>query len=313
MRTHTTIGGALGPAVAAVLLLAGVVPSSAQPYSDWVHYRRLDVTTPWGPQRVLVTFPRRGDHSEHPPGVRYPVLVALHGRAEAVEGPDRGYLGWTLRYGLPDAFGALMRGRVGTTDYRGMVREDHLDYVNETLRDERFRGLMVVNPYVPDLSGQPVGSSSVREYGDWVAGPLLDAVRERFEGAARTRAGTGIDGVSLGGRVALEAGFRHPEAFGVVGAIQPAIRGQEAALAELAVQAARVEPQRIRLLTADDDRVSRVATGRLSEALSERRLTHTLTVVPGRHGYDFNRGPGGLEMLLFHDRALAREAMPETE
>jgi hypothetical protein len=29
-----------------------------------------------------------------------------------------------------------------------------------------------------------------------------------------------------------------------------------------------------------------------------------LTRAVGTHSYRFNRGPGGLEMLLFHDRAL---------
>jgi len=200
---------------------------------------------------------------------------------------------------------------VSAGDYRGFVRESHLAYVNERLRNERFRGLMVVTPYVPDLSRQPVGAPRVAEYADWLAGPMLEAVRERFEGAARTRAGTGIDGVSLGGRVALEAGFSHPEAFGAVGGLQPAIRGAEEGLARLAVEAARAHPQRVRLLTSDEDRVSLVATRRLSSELAERRLTHTLTLVPGPHGYAFNRGPAALEMLLFHDRALAREPLPE--
>jgi hypothetical protein len=314
-RSTARAGWAAGLAAlgSVALGLTAAVPTTAQPYSEWVHYRRLDLATPWGPQRVLVTFPRRGDHSEHPPGVRYPVLIALHGRAEAVEGPERGYLGWTLRYGLPDAFGALMRGRLGAGDYRGFVREAHLEHVNDRLRNERFRGLMVVTPYVPDLSGQPVGAQPVRRYADWLAGPLLEAVRERFEGAARSREGTGIDGVSLGGRVALEAGLSHPEAFGAVGGLQPAIRGEEQDLARLAVEAARAHPQRVRLLTSEEDRVSLVPTRRLSAELVERRLTHTLTLVPGRHGYAFNRGPAGLEMLLFHDRALAREPLPDGE
>lgn len=302
-------------ALCSVALFAAVSGSgTAQPNSEWVHYRRLDLSTPWGPQRVLVTFPRRGDRSEHPPGVRYPVLIALHGRGEALEGPERGYLGWTLRYSLPDAFGALMRGRLGLPDYRGFARSHHLEYVNQRLRAERFRGLMVVTPYLPEeLTGQPVGSERVSEYADWLAGPLLRAVRARFDGAARTRDGTGIDGVSLGGRIALEAGFSHPEAFGSVGGLQPAIRGLERALAAQAAQAARTAPQRVRLLTSDEDRVSLVATRHLSSELVERRVVHTLTLVPGPHGYTFNRGPGGLEMLLFHDRALAREPLSAEE
>ncbi len=312
MRSHLglRLGTTILTAAALAALAVGLVPApgGAQTYSEWVHYRRLDVEAPWGEQRVLITFPRRGDHLEHPPGERYPILIALHGAGEA--DPDRGYLGWATLYDLPNAFQGLMRGHVFAADYQRFVRDPHLLYVNESLRGERFRGVMVVTPYVPDIGGEEVSSERMREIGDWLAGPLIDAVRERFEGAARTREGTGIDGVSMGGRVALEVGLTHPEVFGAVEGIQPAIRGNEDALAALAGEAEPAHPQRLRLLTSDDDPFL-WSTRRLSGALVERRLTHTLTVVPGPHDYAFNRGPAGLEMLLFHDRALAHETLPE--
>ncbi|GAB5548343.1 MAG: alpha/beta hydrolase-fold protein [Sandaracinaceae bacterium] len=302
-RTWLAVVGAV-----ACLLCAGL--ATAQPYSEWVHYRRLDLETPWGPQRVLVTLPRLGGHREHPPGERYPLVVALHGRGEAQQGPERGYLGWATRYGLPDHFGAMMRGRLYASDYRGYVRQAHLDAVNESLRAQPFRGVMVVTPYIPDVGRDGVGSARIREIGDWIAGPLLASVRERFDGAARTREGTAIDGISLGGRVALTVGFAHPEVFGAVGGMQPAIRGDEEALAARALEAAAASPQRIRLLSSEEDPFLR-ATRTLSEQLRERRVPHRLTVVPGPHDYSFNRGPAGLEMLYFYDRALAREPLPE--
>ena len=282
----------------------------AQPPSDWVSYRRLNLSTPWGERRVLVSFPRRPDHRLSPPGRRYPILIALHGRGEALVGPERGYLAWAIRYLMPNAFEALARGRLTQRDYRGLVRTEHLRVVNAQLRARPFRGVMVVTPYVPDIGGEELGAWDATEYVDWLAGPLVDAVRERFEGAARTREGVGIDGVSLGGRVALEAGFRHPEVFGAVGASQPAIRGMEGPLADLGASASAAYPQHVRLLTSDDDPYL-WATRRLSLGLREHRVSHTLTTVPGPHDYAFNRGPGVLEMLLFHDRALARERGPE--
>lgn len=290
---------------AAVVLATAVAPVDAQPASEYVHYRRLEVPAPWGTERVLVTFPRRGDRLEHPPGERYPVVVALHGRGESVR-PERAHLGWATHYRLPDAFEALMNGRLSRASYRGFVRDEHLAYVNESLRERPFRGVMVVTPYIPDVAGEPLGSERMREVGDWLSGPLLAAVRERFEGAARTREGTGIDGVSMGGRVALEVGLTHSGAFGSVGGIQPAIRGTEAELAELAARAPH--PPRIHLLSSDDDPFLG-ATRRMSSALAEHRITHTLSVVPGPHDYAFNRGPAGIEMLLFHDRALTRERL----
>lgn len=296
-------------AALALALAAGPSASGAQPYSEWVHYRRLDVETPWGPRRVLVTFPRRGDRLEHPPEERYPLLIALHGRGEARD-PERGYLGWANLYRLPDAFAALLHGRVSAGNYNRFVRESHLAYVNESLRARPFVGVMVVTPSVPDIAGEALGSERMRELGDWLSGPLLEQVRERFEGAARTREGTGIDGVSMGGRVALEVGLSHPEAFGAVGGLQPAISGHEAELADSALAAARTHTQHLRLLASEDDQSILWATRRLSTALTERRVPHRLTVMPGPHGYEFNRGPGGIEMLLFHDRALAREPLP---
>ena len=84
----------------------------------------------------------------------------------------------------------------------------------------------------------------------------------------------------------------------------------EAALASRALEAAEVQPQRIRLLSSEEDPFLE-ATRALSRALGERHVTHRLTVVPGPHDYGFNRGPAGIEMLYFHDRALAREPLPE--
>ena len=174
---------------------------SAQPPSDFVHYRRLDLETPWGQRRVLVTLPRRADRGMHPNGRRYPILIALHGRGEALIGPDRGYLAFAVRYMMPDAFEALRDSRLTQTDYRGLVRGPHLRQVNAQLRERPFGGMMVVTPYVPDLGGEELGAWDMTEYVDWLAGPLVDAVRERFPGAAaRTREGVGIDGISLGGR-----------------------------------------------------------------------------------------------------------------
>lgn len=299
--------------IAALLALASWSPAASDAQivdSDWVHYRHLSVATAFGIRRVLVTYPRRVDRRPHPPGERYPIVIALHGRTEALQGPNRGYRAWATTYGLTTSFAALQRGRLSRRDYRGHVRASHLEYVNATLRSAHFRGLAVVTPYVPDIGGQAVGSERMAEYADWLAGPLLAAVRERFPGLAQTREGTGIDGVSLGGRVALEVGFRHPDVFGVVGGMQPAIREQEEALADLALRAAQRHPQRIRLLSSDDDPFL-WATRRLSNSLRERRLPHTLSVVAGPHSNDFNRGPGGLEMLLYHARALTREPVED--
>jgi hypothetical protein len=91
--------------------------------------------------------------------------------------------------------------------------------------------------------------------------------------------------------------------FGAVGAIQPAVRGRETQLAERAAKAHAQEPQALRLISSDQDPLLPV-TRKLSEELRKRQLAHTLVVTPGAHDYAFNKGPGSVELLRFHDRAL---------
>ncbi len=280
----------------------------AQERNDFVHQRFVRLPGPDGElERVVVVFPRRPDGREQPPGERYPLLVALHGRAEAARGPSRGILGWYTDYELPAAFGALARGRLTSADYHSFVRPAQLDVVNARLEARPFRGVMVVMPYTPDLIDEPVGSERVQRYGAWLSGPLLRTIREEFPQAARTRDGTGIDGVSLGGMLSLEAGFTHPDAFGAVGGIQPAIRGRERALADAAAGGhGNRRPQRIQLLTSEADPFL-PPTRTLAEDLRSARISYRLAVYPGPHGRDFNRGPGGIEMLRYFDEVLARE------
>ena len=64
---------------------------------------------------------------------------------------------------------------------------------------------------------------------------------------------------------------------------------------------------RLRLLTTDKD-YYRAALEELHAALAETGAAHDHLDLPGPHGYPFNRGPGGIEMLLWHDRVLRGEA-----
>lgn len=300
-----------GPVVAvAAGLVLFAAAAGAQQDAEEIHDRYLSLEGPNGDrQRVIVAFPRRGDGRLRPPEGRYPLVVALHGAGEAARGPERGFLGWTLDYQLPKAVGALSSGRIGFPDYGGFVTERHLDAVNRQLRDEPFGGVMVASPYTPNLLEEDPGGNRIGSYSAWVGGPLLEHVRDELPAAAQGREHTGIDGVSLGGMLALEIGFSHPETFRTVGAIQPAIRGRVEHLAELAAAARRRgHEQEIRLLTSADDPFLG-PTRELSERLRQLRVPHRLVMLPGPHNYAFNRGPGSLELLRFHDRVLDPEPM----
>ena len=99
--------------------------------------------------------------------------------------------------------------------------------------------------------------------------------------------------------------FARPRAFGAVGALQAAIDGSELErFAELGVRALADNPNlSLRLLTSDKDHFLRV-NEQLSALLKERGVQHRYSRVQGNHSYRFNRGPGAIEMLLFHDRVL---------
>lgn len=241
---------------------------------------------------VWVGWPRRAAHP-------LPVLVALHGAGEARRGRGRGHLGWPRDYALGDAFEALLRGRLRSSDYGELVDAAHLRRRNRSLRVRAFDGLVVVAPYTPNLLSEPVGAPPIRAYGDWIAGPLLEAVRARVAVASPTLAA--IDGVSLGGRMSLEVGLTHREAFASVGAIQPAVRGH---VPEVAALLDASNPPALRLLSSEGDPFL-AATRQLSAAWA---VPHELLVLEGPHDYAFNRGPGSIELLFFHERALGTEA-----
>jgi enterochelin esterase-like enzyme len=115
---------------------------------------------------------------------------------------------------------------------------------------------------------------------------------------------TGIDGVSMGGRLALLVGWSRPEVFGAIGALQPAIRPEEAdELADLALTAHRKHPFALRLVSSEGDPFLE-AVRALGGALTARGVPHQVIVTPGPHDYVWNRGPGSYEMLLWHERVL---------
>jgi enterochelin esterase-like enzyme len=108
----------------------------------------------------------------------------------------------------------------------------------------------------------------------------------------------------MGGRLALLLGLGRPDVFASVGALQPAIRVDEAPLfAGLAGAAMARAAIALRLVSSDDDPFL-PAVRALSAKLGEIGVPHSLVVVPGPHDYAFNRGPGSAELLFFHERAL---------
>jgi enterochelin esterase-like enzyme len=262
-------------------------------------------STPFGVSEVVVAIPDGGA-----PDQRWPVLVAFHGRGESLRGAKRGARGWIDDYTLPKTARRLAAPPLTENDLLGFVTEAHLAELNQDLAATPYRGLIVVCPFLPDILRNGRAEAEGKLLAGFVVDQLLPRVY-RETPAIGTAASTGVDGVSLGGRAALLVGFERPEAFGAIDALQPALDGEELGrFAELAQEARGKNPTvALRLLTSDEDYFLE-PTRALSRLLEGRGIAHHLDVVSGTHSYEFNRGPGGYEMLLFHDRALRAAPAP---
>jgi enterochelin esterase-like enzyme len=202
------------------------------------------------------------------------------------------------------AFDRLWAPPLREPDYEGFVDAERLAEANASLAKRPFGGLVVACPWLPDV--RPAATGDVSDYAHYVIDELLPRVRAETPALSAPEA-TGIDGVSLGGVVALRIGLTLPDSFGAVGGIQPALGdGQNGEWTTLAQSArARRPGMKLRLMTSHDDYFRDAIVG-LSRSWRAAGVAHDFAEFPGPHDYVFNRGPGSIELLLWHDRALAR-------
>jgi len=237
-----------------------------------------------------------------PPSSRpLPVLIALHGRGESGRGLDVGARAWRDDYGLDKLDEDLRTGSLTTANFGEMVRPERLSRIHQSLKKDAYEGLVVACPYTPDLKDRSANGSA--PFARFIRESLLPRVQSESK-CQSTRDATGIDGVSMGGRLALLVGFLHADVFGAVGALQPAIKVEEAPMfASMAKRATHTKKLAIRLVSSDEDPFL-AAVRALSKAMEDLSVPHDLVVTPGPHDYAWNRGPGGVEMLLWHERVL---------
>jgi hypothetical protein len=235
---------------------------------------------------------------------RFPVLVALHGRGESRKGRRRGARGWLDDYQLGRAISRLAAPPLLESDFEQFVTSDRLARLNQGLAEHPYAGLIIVCPFLPDVLKGESAFKQTAPLARFIVDVLLPRVYAETP-ALGTAASTGIDGVSLGGRAALLVGLTRPLAFGSVAGLQAAMDAKELErIADLGARALGQNPRLVlRLLTSDEDHFQDV-NEQLSAMLGGRSVRHELTRVVGTHSYRFNRGPGSLEMLIFHDRVL---------
>ncbi len=235
---------------------------------------------------------------------RWPLVIALHGHGEAMRPPRDGAMGWPRDYALGHAIERVSRPPLGADDVQGFVDEARLAQYNAQLAARPFGGLVVVCPYLPEINLR--SHADLADYGRYVAEVIVPRARRELPVLAAIES-TGIDGVSMGGATALRTGLGRVDTFGAVGALQPAMSDDQVdEWVELAKAArARRGHLPLRLTTSHED-VYRDAITHLSAALTNANVAHDFADIPGPHDYPFNRGPGAIELLLWHDRVLAR-------
>jgi hypothetical protein len=246
---------------------------------------------------VLVPAPRRA-------GERFPVVLAFHGRGEALKDPKEGALGWPRDYGLVAAMERAWNPPLQRQDFPSFVTDDYVAGLNRQWQQQPFRGLVMVCPYVSEdhLRNDNPG----RSYGSFLQQQLLPRVHRELP--ALTGPGSlGVDGISMGGAFALRLGLGRPDLFGAVSALQAAISESQANdWVERARRARALRPDlRLRLVTSEADGFRRSVQA-VSEAWSRAGISHDKSLVPGPHNYEFNRGPGSFELLRWHDAHLFR-------
>ena len=97
-----------------------------------------------GPEKAVAIVPQWGAAGE-----RFPVLIALHGRGEAVRGLDVGAYSWLRDYELGKTIARLRAPPLTKGDLKGFADEGRLARLNASLAERPFRGLVVVTPWVP--------------------------------------------------------------------------------------------------------------------------------------------------------------------
>jgi predicted esterase len=280
-------------AAALVASLAGASRGAAA--CDGFEERTLDVPGEKLARKCRLLVPRDGTRPRR-------VLVLLHGLGETTN-ETLGIGAWSERYGICQAHARLrhppIRRVLSDAEYLTTERLSELD---RELERAPFRGLAVACPFTPNVFRAGSTAAVLDRYAAWLVEAVLPALAREL-GVARPN--VGLDGVSLGGFVALEVFLRKPEAFASAGALQAAIRPHSAEAYAARIERAFAARGKIplRLATSSWD-PGRAAHEKLAKALEKRGLPVTLSVPPGPHDQRFLREAGSLELLLWHDRAL---------
>lgn len=257
-----------------------------------------------GPQHVVYVLPPDYESS----GRSYPAVMAFAGLGESVRGNKAGAWGWVEKYGVVPAMAALHRGTPLTSgDFQGLIKGEALDPYHEVLAKNPYQGVILVCPYPPNVLR---GRTQRPDYERYLIEELIPYTRRHLR-VPKDSAGWGVDGISLGGLLSTYVGFKYVEHFAAIGSQQGSINSRAALIDRLRDEHLdQLRTRRLNVATSTQDGF-REGLRAFSQRLERAGVPHRFTILPGRHDKRFVKGPGSIELLLFHDRALNHNgAMP---
>jgi enterochelin esterase-like enzyme len=253
-------------------------------------------------RRALVLAPKHV-----PTGTKLPVLVLLHGLGET--GNELlGIHAWGERYGAVRAYERLRRPPVQKLYPKyPWLDDERLAALNAALGKRAFGGLVLVCPVTPNPHKVGPAARTLDRYADFIERTLLPAVYDKVP-CLTGPAHTGLDGCSLGGYVGVEVFLRKPKLFGTFGGVQAAFNVPSALrYAERIQKLVKDHGARsIRAGTSSEDPF-RKANQAFAKELEKRGVPCELSVPKGPHNQPWLREIGTLEMLLWHERKLAKK------
>lgn len=230
---------------------------------------------------------------------KYPLVIAFGGAGECARSPREGALAWLFYYKTDEAVQALANNRLTPADFRGLITPRRLNDFNRRLKQRPYEGIIVACPSSPLLSPQ-VGLE-YPDYEEYIMNELVPVLKSRYRVAGNR---IGVDGVSMGGSRSMYYGLKYPEVFYSIGAIQGAFGPYFDIYRHFVKRHHEILRKRsIQLVTSDHDPMAS-SVEKMHELLSEFSIPHRYLKLTGPHDYIFNQGPGALELLVFHDRAL---------
>lgn len=233
------------------------------------------------------------------PKKSYPLILAFGGAGECMRAPRDGALAWVGYYKTDEAAAALKDGDLKSADFRGLANRKEIASFNKRLGESPYQGVILACPYSPRLRMED--RLEAPGYERFVMDELIPEIKRRYRVAPNA---IGVDGVSMGGARSLYYGFKYPETFHSIGAVQGAFGPYFPIYEELATKNRDILRHRsIQLITSKKDFMLKSVI-RMHKMLVAMGIPHEYSILSGPHDYIFNQGPGAIALLMFHDRAL---------